>query len=119
MLSCSASNGQCKQVKIYGNFLVGIRFLRGCPKFYNFFLVCWQLTQIENEIGWVDLFTPPLFSSDSQSTLFIDSWDIGHNNGGYRHLTYHNIAKNKTFPLTRGKFTVVEILAWDDHEKVV
>lgn len=65
------------------------------------------------------MFVPPIFSANGRRMVFIDSWDQGNNFGAYRHVTYHNLSKNRTIPLTRGRFTVNEILSWDNSNDVV
>lgn len=51
--------------------------------------------------------------------LYIDSHDQGGHLGPYRHLTLHNIPQNATLALTHGRYTVTEILSWDDQNNVV
>lgn len=70
-------------------------------------------------MGWLNMFVPPLFSADGGQMIFIDSWDQGNDLGGYRHVTYYDIAANRTIPLTRGRLTVTEILSWDEPNNAV
>ncbi|XKL65660.1 hypothetical protein PGB90_009080 [Kerria lacca] len=81
--------------------------------------LCEEIMHMENKKGWIIMPTAPLFSSNGNIMLFINSWDQGSNLGGYRHLTLHDVQKNITMPLTHGKYTVIEILSWDHEQNVV
>lgn len=66
------------------------------------------------------MFTPPMFSRDGKKMLIIMSHDQGGNHGGYRHVTLIERKPNaKLIPLTRGKFVVTEIVAWDEIRDIV
>jgi hypothetical protein len=76
-----------------------------------FVCVLLQLLSLQEPSGWVDLFTPPLFSPDGIKMVLILSHDQGPRNGAYRHVSV--VQKGQNVALTSGKFTVIEILSWD------
>lgn len=78
-----------------------------------------QILSLENDKGWIEMFESPLFTSNGELMLYIYSWDQGNNMGGYRHLTIYNTTKRTASPLTQGKFTVTQILAWDKLNNIV
>lgn len=47
--------------------------------------------------------------------IFINPQNQGNGLGDYRHLVVHDLSTNTTTPLTHGKFTVTNILSWDDE----
>lgn len=66
------------------------------------------------------MFTPPKFSKDGSRFLLILSQDQGNSAGSYRHLTITNREEDGTTrALTRGKFVVTEILAWNEDSSLV
>lgn len=78
-----------------------------------------QILSLENDKGWIEMFESPLFTNNGELMLYIYSWDQGNNMGGYRHLTIYNTTKRTASPLTQGKFTVTQILAWDKLNNIV
>lgn len=72
--------------------------------------------------GWVELFVPPLFSSDASKMALILPQNQGAD-GDFRHAclaekrgaTSEYIVK----PLTKGKYTVTDILFYDDVRNLV
>jgi dipeptidyl-peptidase-4 len=76
-----------------------------------FICVLLQLLSLQEPSGWVDLFTPPLFSSDGTKMVLILPHDQGSRNGAFRHVSV--VQKGRKVALTSGKFTVTEILSWD------
>nr|XP_023020386.1 venom dipeptidyl peptidase 4 [Leptinotarsa decemlineata] len=69
--------------------------------------------------GWLELFTPPIFSKDGSKLVMILSQDQG-GNSGYRHVVMLNVVENaQDQPLTKGKFVVTSILAWDHEENLI
>jgi hypothetical protein len=76
-----------------------------------FICVLLQLLSLKEPSGWVDLFTPPLFSPDGNKMVLILPHDQGQKNGAYRHVSV--VQKGRNVALTSGKFTVTEILSWD------
>lgn len=70
--------------------------------------------------GWLELFTPPKFSKDGSRFLLILSQDQGNSAGSYRHITITNREQDgATRALTKGKFVVTEILAWNENTNLV
>jgi len=76
-----------------------------------FIYVLLQLLSLQEPSGWVDLFTPPLFSPDGTKMVLILPHDQGPRNGAYRHVSV--VQNGQNVALTSGKFTVTEILSWD------
>lgn len=73
------------------------------------------ISHIKQENGWLEMFTPPVFSKDGSQLLLILSHDQGGDAGSYRHITRYNVAANSAgVALTSGKFVVTEILGWND-----
>lgn len=73
------------------------------------------MLKLESEKGWVE-FTSPIFSSDGQKMLFVKSEDQGNGLGAYRHIVIFNKVTQSINPITRGAFTVVDILGWDQNK---
>lgn len=65
--------------------------------------------------GWVE-FTSPIFSLDGQKMLFVKSQDQGSELGSYRHVVLFDRNTREIVPLTSGKFTVTDILAWNQNK---
>ncbi|XP_044742595.1 venom dipeptidyl peptidase 4 isoform X2 [Chrysoperla carnea] len=75
---------------------------------------------LKNKNGWLDLFTPPIISTDGSKFLLILSQDQGNNTGGFSHITLFDRKQNaKQQVLTQGKFVVTEILKWDEKEEII
>jgi hypothetical protein len=70
-----------------------------------------QLLSLKEPSGWLDLFTPPLFSQDGTRMVMILPHDQGSTNGAYRHVSV--VKQGRNVALTSGKFTVTEIVSWD------
>lgn len=70
-----------------------------------------QLLSLREPYGWLDLFTPPLFSPDGTTMVLILPQNQGPTNGAYRHVSV--VQQGRNVALTSGKFTVTEILSWD------
>jgi dipeptidyl-peptidase-4 len=75
------------------------------------FIFVLQLLPLKEQSGWVDLFTPPLFSSHGTKMVLILPHDQGPSNGAYRHVSV--VQQGQIVALTSGKFTVTEIISWD------
>ncbi|CAG9854854.1 unnamed protein product [Phyllotreta striolata] len=71
--------------------------------------------------GWLDLFTPPIFSEDGSEMLLILSQDQGASAGGYRHIALLNttIADSPQRAITSGKFVVTSILGWNHNNNTI
>ncbi|XP_039280619.1 venom dipeptidyl peptidase 4 isoform X1 [Nilaparvata lugens] len=83
---------------------------------------CKNILSLEESSGWIQMAdSKPLFSSDGKSMVFIYSSDQGDNAGAYRHLQLVDLTTTaaKPVPLTKGKFTVTELLAWDEANREV
>ncbi|XP_063242355.1 venom dipeptidyl peptidase 4 [Bacillus rossius redtenbacheri] len=80
---------------------------------------CSQLYSLHESDGWVDLFVPPIFSSDGQRFVIIMPWDQGNGIGRYRHIIQVNAKTFIAEPLTRGQFVVTEILQWDKSQDII
>lgn len=80
---------------------------------------CKDIYALKSPQGWLNLFTPPLFSSDGQRMLFIHPWDQGGQLGAYRHLTMYDSSTKNISAITSGKFTVNDILSWDNEQNIV
>nr|XP_022918753.1 venom dipeptidyl peptidase 4 isoform X1 [Onthophagus taurus] len=71
---------------------------------------------LEENKGWLDLYSPPTFSLDGSQLILILSQDQGNNAGGYRHIVKLNRQENSELEaLTHGKFVVTEILKWKNN----
>jgi len=67
--------------------------------------------------GWVDLDSPPEFSSDGQRYLIILPVSQGAM-GNFKHLVLHNRNSATSQPLTQGLWEVTAILGWDETGNV-
>lgn len=79
--------------------------------------LCSELLSLQEPSGWVDLFTPPLFSPDGTKMVLILPHDQGSKNGAYKHVSV--VQKGRNVALTSGKFTVTEILSWDRARNLI
>lgn len=79
--------------------------------------LCLELLSLREPSGWVDLFTPPLFSPDGTKMVLILPYDQGPRNGAYRHVSL--VQQSRNVALTSGKFTVTEILSWDRARNLI
>ncbi|XP_018327764.1 venom dipeptidyl peptidase 4 isoform X2 [Agrilus planipennis] len=78
------------------------------------------IVSINKTNGWIELFTPPLFSDDGTKMAVILSQDQGNNLGGYRHITLFNVNQTSSANvITNGKFVVGEILSWDSNNNLI
>ncbi|KAG5896521.1 hypothetical protein JTB14_020494 [Gonioctena quinquepunctata] len=75
--------------------------------------------KLVSQEGWLELFTPPIFSKDGSKFVLILSQDQG-GNSGYRHIVMFNTIENaQEMPLTKGKFVVTSILAWEHENNLI
>lgn len=118
ILSCNLSNMPCKDVRLF-IFKSNNQSMLG--KIFNDFILFYslQIYALKSPQGWLNLFTPPLFSSDGQRMLFIHPWDQGGQLGAYRHLTMYDSSTKNISAITSGKFTVNDILSWDNEQNIV
>ncbi|KAJ9586412.1 hypothetical protein L9F63_019941, partial [Diploptera punctata] len=77
---------------------------------------CTEIFSISEDNGWVDLFTPPLFSQDGSRMLLIHPHDQG-NRDPYRHITM--VQRNRVTAITSGRYTVTDIVAWDRRRNFI
>ncbi|GAB6033663.1 hypothetical protein CHUAL_013723 [Chamberlinius hualienensis] len=70
------------------------------------------------QLGWVDWYEPPVFSSDGQRYLVRATFEEG-NAGLFRHIAIKNLYDKPIKALTMGKFEVTKISSFDDKEGVV
>ncbi|KAJ8970898.1 hypothetical protein NQ317_009050, partial [Molorchus minor] len=78
------------------------------------------ITSLEQTDGWLELFTPPIFSSDGSKFVLILSQDQGNSLGSYRHIVLYNTEENSEGEaLTSGTFVVTEILAWNHDDDLI
>ncbi|KAJ8960910.1 hypothetical protein NQ318_020209 [Aromia moschata] len=79
-----------------------------------------QVRSLESADGWLELFTPPIFSSDGSKLVLILSQDQGDSSGGYKHIVLLNREEGASEQaLTKGTFVVTEILAWNHAEDLI
>lgn len=78
-------------------------------------LIITQMFMLKNENGWVE-FTSPRFSSSGDKMIFIKPEDQGDGLGSYRHIVRYDETTKTTQPLTRGRFTVIDILGWNENK---
>ncbi|XP_065200255.1 venom dipeptidyl peptidase 4 isoform X2 [Planococcus citri] len=79
---------------------------------------CELMLDLNSSDGWIE-FNSPIFSSDGQKMLFIKSQDQGSGLGSYRHVVLFDRNSREIVPLTSGKFTVIEILAWNQNKNEI
>nr|CAD7395001.1 unnamed protein product [Timema cristinae] len=84
----------------------------------NLLALSYTYTERSGERGWVEVYQPPLFSSDGSSYL-VRLPVLDGNNGFYKHVVHVNVATKQVTPLTHGKFEVTEILKWDEERNLV
>ncbi|XP_018579789.1 venom dipeptidyl peptidase 4 isoform X2 [Anoplophora glabripennis] len=78
------------------------------------------IKSLESTEGWLELFTPPKFSSDGSKLILILSQDQGGDSGSYRHIVLFNREENaEEQPLTAGTFVVTEILSWNQEDNLI
>ncbi|XP_075211304.1 venom dipeptidyl peptidase 4-like isoform X2 [Lycorma delicatula] len=81
---------------------------------------CRIIMSIEEPLGWVSLFKPPMFSTDGTIMILIYTSDQVNDEDKYRHIIQLDLRSNESqpVPLTNGKYEVTDILAWDEinHE---
>ncbi|KAL0273764.1 UNVERIFIED_CONTAM: hypothetical protein PYX00_006369 [Menopon gallinae] len=72
--------------------------------------------------GWMDFFTPPLFSHDGKEMVLILPQNQGGGHGEYRHVCIAEKSSGMEYvvrPITKGTFTVTEIVHFDPLRKFV
>ncbi|KAJ8921034.1 hypothetical protein NQ315_015830 [Exocentrus adspersus] len=75
---------------------------------------------LESTVGWLELFTAPVFSGDGSKFVLILSQDQGGDTGSYRHLVLFNREEDaQDQALTQGAFVVTEILAWNHQDNLI
>ncbi|XP_069698426.1 venom dipeptidyl peptidase 4 isoform X2 [Periplaneta americana] len=79
--------------------------------------LCRELLPIREPMGWVDLFTPPLFSPDGSRMVLILPHQQDPNDGDYRHVSM--VRLGQVTALTSGRYTVTEILSWDRARNLI
>jgi Dipeptidyl peptidase IV (DPP IV) N-terminal region len=67
--------------------------------------------------GWVDIYSPPKFSSDGQQYVMILPVSQGEV-GNFKHLTLIDRPTNQLKPLTQGRWEVTEIIGWDEVNNI-
>lgn len=78
------------------------------------------IKSLQSTAGWLELFTPPKFSSDGSKLILILSQDQGGDSGSYRHIVLFNREEDaQEQPLTEGTFVVTEILAWNQEDNLI
>ncbi|CAG9840528.1 unnamed protein product [Diabrotica balteata] len=78
------------------------------------------ITQLKSQHGWLELFTPPIFSKNGESFVIVLSQDQGKNSGGYRHIFLYPITENaEPQVLTSGKFVVTSIVGWNYEKDLI
>ncbi|XP_057672414.1 venom dipeptidyl peptidase 4 isoform X1 [Diorhabda carinulata] len=78
------------------------------------------IANLASKNGWLELFTPPIFSKDGSKLILILSQDQGENAGGYRHIVLFNRTENaEGQPLTLGKFVVTTIVGWNHENNLI
>lgn len=70
------------------------------------------------QLGWVDWYEPPLFSSDGNKYLVRTTVNDG-NAGLFRQIALNNIVNKSSTTITMGKFEVTKIAAYDDHNELI
>lgn len=69
--------------------------------------------------GWIDLFVPPTFSSDGSKMALVLPQSQGVD-GEFRHVCFAERGADNEYQLraiTEGKFTVTEILYYDENSE--
>lgn len=75
---------------------------------------------MQSTAGWLELFSPPIFSSDGSKFVLILSQDQGGADGSYRHIVLFNREENaQGQALTKGTFVVTEILSWNEEDNLM
>lgn len=83
--------------------------------FFNF-----QVAHIISNPGWLELFTPPIFSKNGSQFVLILSQDQGEDAGGFRHVVlYNNEENSEAQALTKGTFVVTEIVGWNHEDNIM
>ncbi|XP_072401301.1 venom dipeptidyl peptidase 4 [Diabrotica undecimpunctata] len=78
------------------------------------------IKQLKSQHGWLELFTPPVFSKNGDSFVIILSQDQRNNSGGYRHIFLYPITENaEAQVLTSGKFVVTGIVGWNYEKDLI
>ncbi|CAH1108966.1 unnamed protein product [Psylliodes chrysocephalus] len=74
-----------------------------------------------SNIGWLDLFTPPIFSKDGSKMVLILSQDQDGTDEGFRHIVMFDTTTVNApqQALTQGKFVVTSILGWNHENNLI
>lgn len=94
----------------------------GYRMFYFEQLSFLQILSLGDSNGWMDLFTPPRFSYDGKEMVLILPQNQGGGHGEYRHVCIAEKSSGMEFvvrPITKGTFTVTEIVHFDPIRKYV
>lgn len=79
-----------------------------------------QVANLISSPGWLELFTPPVFSKNGSQLVLILSQDQGGDAGGFRHVVLYNNGENsEAQALTKGKFVVTEITGWNHEDNLM
>uniref|UniRef100_A0A182WEQ8 Venom dipeptidyl peptidase 4 n=1 Tax=Anopheles minimus TaxID=112268 RepID=A0A182WEQ8_9DIPT len=79
---------------------------------------CMTVHEIIESVGWLDLFSAPIFNGAGTHFLIISSSMQG-TAGGFKHVTMISTTQRSAVPLTKGTFVVQEILRWDAQSNMI
>ncbi|XP_067001471.2 venom dipeptidyl peptidase 4 isoform X2 [Anabrus simplex] len=81
----------------------------------------YDILRIEADVGWLDPIAAPMFSTEFRRMILVTPQDQGDGDGKYNHVTLVQLSRGRALvkPLTSGKFSVTELVAWDTRHNII